>query len=401
MRNGAAARALVNREAEPPRLCAKTPAKSLSFVIEPLFRACNLPAVEGGPSESGPLHAGSLPVRGFMKMGSIAIPMSSDVRAEVAMLRAFVDFVAASPYSRTLQVMACHLRAAMLDESGQSRLSVSDLTRALDAPESTVKTSHRRLAKDGVLARTQVAGSASTTLIVIPEAASHRITATPEDACRRDPPPPLPIVQPLAHAPSVAPLADVPPAMQAPARQPPAVDHDTPARRPTPPGLRQLMRTLSPSKEPLEQLECAETPTPCVDLHDTPAPRTARHDTPTPPARSCTDPHPTPARQPPPSTCGDQQAPVALGGERSAASKRVFPTIQRAVSDAVMGAERSDTYPDTSGLAAEVAWTLFNGIYRDRPMDEGLRICLSTIRRGTWSRPKAFSPTEANSLRYK
>jgi hypothetical protein len=71
------------------------------------------------------------------------------------------------------------------------------------------------------------------------------------------------------------------------------------------------------------------------------------------------------------------------------------------VSDAVMGAERSDTYPDTSGLAAEVAWTLFNGIYRDRPMDEGLRICLSTIRRGTWSRPKAFSPTEANSLRYK
>ena len=319
-------------------------------------------------------------------MGSIAIPMSSDVRAEIAMLRAFVDFVAGSPYSRTLQVMACHLRAAMLDESGQSRLSVSDLTRALDAPESTVKTSHRRLAKDGVLVRTQVAGSASTTLIVIPEAASRRITATPEDACRRDTPSPLPIVQPPAHAPSVAPLANVIPASQArddnpPARQTAAVDPGAPARRPTPPGLDQIKNLLLPGRVQREEGS---------DLPGTP-----------PPSRTCTDPHETSSRHPQAATRSAQQAPVAFGDERSAASKKLFPTIERAVSDAVMGAERIDTYPDTSGLAAEVAWTLVNGIYRDRPMDEGLRICLSTIRRGTWSRPKAFSPTEANALRYK
>ncbi|NCA72762.1 MAG: hypothetical protein EOM91_22445 [Sphingobacteriia bacterium] len=117
------------------------------------------------------------------------------------------------------------------------------------------------------------------------------------------------------------------------------------------------------------------------------------HDGPVPEPAPSPDVQATPTRRP--------KLAAAPSAERPAGTRSIFPQIERAVAEAVMGAERTDTYPDTGNLAAEVAWTLFNGVYRDRPMEEGLRICLSTIRRGTWLRPKAFSPTEADSLRYK
>ena len=314
-------------------------------------------------------------------MGSIAMP-SGEVRAENAMLRAFVDFVAESPYSRTLQVMACHLRAAMLDESGLSHLSVSDLARVIDAPVTTVKTSHRRLTKDGVLARTQVLGGLCSTSIIIPNRAHPASTETPENVGVRDIFSFPPTTQ--VAAPSAAPLADVIPRVQArddspPVEQAPSLtsDQGDPERKPTPPGLRQLMSTLRLGKKAGDHPDGPE-PTPNTDVQPTPTRRAKLAAAPI-----------------------EKQPGVAPIAQRPAGKTRVFPKIERAVAEAVTGAERTDTYPDTGNLAAEVAWTLFNGVYRDLPMEEGLRICLLTIRRGTWLRPKAYSPTEANSLRCK
>ncbi len=365
-------------------------------------------------------------------MGSIATP-SGDLCAENAMLRAFLDFVAEAPYSRTLQVMACHLRAAMLDESGLSHLSVSDLARVIDAPVTTVKTSHRRLTKDGVLARTQVLGGLCSTSIIIPNRAHPTSTETPENVGVRDifsfPPTtqvpalsaaPLADVIPRAQArddsppveqapsltsdqgdpvrdifsfppttqvpaPSAAPLADVisraqarddsPPVEQAPSRL--TSDQGDPERKPTPPGLRQLMSTLRLGKKAGDHPDGPEL-TPSTDVQPTPTRRAKLAAAPI-----------------------DKQPGAVPIAQRPVGKTRVFPKIERAVAEAVMGAERTDTYPDTGNLAAEVVWTLFNGVYRDLPMEKGLRICLLTIRRGTWLRPKAYSPTEANSLRCK
>ncbi|NCA72468.1 MAG: hypothetical protein EOM91_20865 [Sphingobacteriia bacterium] len=317
----------------------------------------------------------------------------------------------------------------MLDESGLSHLSVSDLARVIDAPVSTVKTSHRRLTNDGVLARTQVFGIACSTSIIIPTAAPPRTAATPDDVCFREISASPPTIQ------STAPLADVipraqtrddnHPALQAPA---PASDQGTTARKPIPAELSYLMKTLCPGKETGDTQEEPATPPPGTDVQATlpPDPKQAAHERDKhTPAVLCADPplastKLTPKQvgpdMPPPGTdiqatlptnpkqaasVRNKHAPTALCAEPTRDSSRFFPKIERAVADAVMGADRTDTYPDTGNLAAEVAWTLYNGVYRNRPREEGLRICLSTIRRGTWLRPKAFSPTEASALRYK
>lgn len=303
------------------------------------------------------------------------VPLTSLVSAshpdapELAVLRGFLDLVAESQYSRPLQVLACHLRDALEREDGHSRLSVAQVAYLIDAREDSVKVAHRRLVDDGVISRRFEPDLGHATQLSLPG---------------------LPVARDLAHTtPTPEPAAAAPAALPPPHCQATCEHEPTAPTRPLPPHIEQLRAALHARP----------------GLSAVPVPQAALGV----PHAATAVPSPAPASgedvqinlSPRALIARPAAAPRSEVGPRSGGrtlTRENYLDIEQAVREAVDGSGRQQTYPDPKGLAAQVAWTLANGVYRDRPIEQGLRICLLTIRRGKWVLPKAFSPSEANAI---
>ena len=325
-----------------------------------------------------------------------------DVYTEIEMLRGFLAFVATSPYSRPLQVAACPLRQALQGGTGRSRLSVADISTDLNAPVSTIKSCHRRLVKDGVLSRTAVAGKTSETSIIIPCLGAYRPTGGTEYAPSSAP-------APIPQADTCVESAGAPDTASAaqPGDEPPSplralrLKHERSLERgilndrtqstitlPDPVSRTSAVSASQPANEHGGRASPAALRT-MMDIINSGGVAPARAETPQPVRAEVRKPVRAEVRKP---------ARAVLPKDQSEGSTEFFEKIERAVETALSGCSVPDNYPNTRTLALQIAWSLVEGVYRDKSFKEGLRICIATVRRGTWDRPKHFSESEANAL---